>query len=122
MRKSLSQRRFWKTERSRPRSSARAASSRASAAVPAIGLSTTTGRPALGRRWRAATCVLFGDAMTIRSSSSARAHSSSAEAAMPADGQAGQEWIEVLTAGFEFVRPGADDEDRRPAFQPNSLL
>ena len=41
---------------------------------------------------------------------------------LPADGQAGQEWIEVLTAGFEFVRPGADDEDRRPTFQPNSLL
>ncbi|GAB3779321.1 hypothetical protein [Nocardioides ungokensis] len=28
----------------------------------------------------------------------------------------------VLTAGFEFVRPARDDEDRRPTFQPNSLL
>ena len=28
----------------------------------------------------------------------------------------------VTTAGFEFVRPGRDDEDKRPTFQPNSLL
>jgi len=28
----------------------------------------------------------------------------------------------VTTAGFEFVRPTRDDEDRRPTFQPNSLL
>ncbi len=28
----------------------------------------------------------------------------------------------VTTAGFEFVRPTAYDEDRRPTFQPNSLL
>lgn len=28
----------------------------------------------------------------------------------------------VTTAGFEFVRPARDDEDRRPTFQPNSLL
>lgn len=28
----------------------------------------------------------------------------------------------VTTAGFEFVRPGRDDADRRPTFQPNSLL
>ena len=28
----------------------------------------------------------------------------------------------VTTAGFEFVRPGRDDLDRRPTFQPNSLL
>lgn len=28
----------------------------------------------------------------------------------------------VTTAGFEFVRPGRDDADQRPTFQPNSLL
>ena len=28
----------------------------------------------------------------------------------------------VTTAGFEFVRPGREDPDPRPTFQPNSLL
>ena len=31
-------------------------------------------------------------------------------------------WQTVTTAGFEFVRPGREDDDRRPTFQPNSLL
>lgn len=31
-------------------------------------------------------------------------------------------WEVVLTAGFEFVRPGRDDVDPSPTFQPNSLL
>ncbi|MDI6910092.1 hypothetical protein [Nocardioides sp.] len=31
-------------------------------------------------------------------------------------------WQITLTAGFEFVRPTRDDLDRRPTFQPNSLL
>jgi hypothetical protein len=31
-------------------------------------------------------------------------------------------WEVTLTSGFEFVRPGRDDLDRRPTFQPNSLL
>lgn len=31
-------------------------------------------------------------------------------------------WRVVLTSGFEFVRPDREDEDRRPTFQPNSLL
>jgi hypothetical protein len=31
-------------------------------------------------------------------------------------------WELVTTAGFEFVRPARDDADRRPTFQPNSLL
>jgi len=31
-------------------------------------------------------------------------------------------WELVTTAGFEFVRPTKDDADRRPTFQPNSLL
>lgn len=31
-------------------------------------------------------------------------------------------WVLVTTAGFEFVRAGREDEDRRPTFQPNSLL
>ncbi|MCW2543217.1 MAG: hypothetical protein JWM40_769, partial [Frankiales bacterium] len=28
----------------------------------------------------------------------------------------------VLTAGFEFVRPGRDDVDPEPRFAPNQLL
>ena len=28
----------------------------------------------------------------------------------------------VTTAGFEFVRPAKEDLDRRPRFEPNSLL
>ena len=28
----------------------------------------------------------------------------------------------VTTAGFEYVRPSREDADRRPTFQPNSLL
>lgn len=31
-------------------------------------------------------------------------------------------WELVLTSGFEFVRPVRDDHDRRPRFEPNSLL
>lgn len=32
------------------------------------------------------------------------------------------DWQVVTTAGFEFVRPAQEDEDRRPTFRPNSLL
>ena len=32
------------------------------------------------------------------------------------------DWELVTTAGFEFVRPSREDVDRRPTFQPNSLL
>ena len=31
-------------------------------------------------------------------------------------------WQVVTTAAFEFVRPGREDLDRRPTFQPNSIL
>ncbi|CAN5384758.1 hypothetical protein BH11ACT8_BH11ACT8_25670 [soil metagenome] len=31
-------------------------------------------------------------------------------------------WEIVLTGGFEFVRPTRDAPDRRPRFQPNSIL
>ncbi len=31
-------------------------------------------------------------------------------------------WQTVTTSGFEFVRPSREDVDRRPTFQPNSLL
>jgi hypothetical protein len=31
-------------------------------------------------------------------------------------------WTVVETAGFEFVRPSKEDVDRRPTFQPNSLI
>jgi len=32
------------------------------------------------------------------------------------------DWVLTTTAGFEFVRPGLEDADRRPTFEPNSLL
>ncbi|HEU4811572.1 MAG TPA: hypothetical protein VFT00_05495 [Nocardioides sp.] len=32
------------------------------------------------------------------------------------------DWRVVTTAAFEFVRPTREDLDRRPTFQPNSLL
>jgi hypothetical protein len=32
------------------------------------------------------------------------------------------EWALVTTAGFEYVRAGREQVDRRPTFQPNSLL
>ena len=31
-------------------------------------------------------------------------------------------WQVVLTAAFEFVRPAKQDLDRRPVFEPNSLI
>ncbi len=31
-------------------------------------------------------------------------------------------WSMVTTSGFEFVRPSREDLDRRPTFQPNSIL
>ncbi|CAB4728904.1 MAG: hypothetical protein F2667_12845 [Actinobacteria bacterium] len=31
-------------------------------------------------------------------------------------------WLSVQTAGFEFVRANREDLDRRPTFEPNSLL
>jgi len=31
-------------------------------------------------------------------------------------------WQVVTTSGFEFVRANREDVDRRPTFQPNSLL
>ena len=38
-------------------------------------------------------------------------------------GQEGDvEWRIVTTAGFEYVRPGKEDLDRRPTFQHNSIL
>lgn len=32
------------------------------------------------------------------------------------------QWRITLTSGFEFVRPDRDDLDKRPKFEPNSLL
>ena len=32
------------------------------------------------------------------------------------------EQVLVSTSGFEFVRPNREDTDRRPTFQPNSLI
>lgn len=31
-------------------------------------------------------------------------------------------WTVVTTSGFEFVRPSTEQVDRRPVFEPNSLL
>jgi hypothetical protein len=33
-----------------------------------------------------------------------------------------EQWVLATTSGFEFVRPGREDLDNRPTFQPNSLL
>ncbi|WP_435745520.1 hypothetical protein [Nocardioides sp. SYSU DS0663] len=32
------------------------------------------------------------------------------------------EWVLSTTASFEFVRPGRDDLDKRPTFQPSAVL
>ena len=31
-------------------------------------------------------------------------------------------WVLVTTAAFEFVRPGREDADRRPTFEPSAIL
>jgi hypothetical protein len=31
-------------------------------------------------------------------------------------------WVLVTTSGFEFVRPSTEQVDKRPVFEPNSLL
>ena len=36
--------------------------------------------------------------------------------------EADPRWELVTTASFEFVRPGRDDLEDRPTFQPNALL
>jgi hypothetical protein len=48
-------------------------------------------------------------------------HSACADALLQDPG-ADRDWTVVTTAGFEFVRPAKEDADRRPTFQPNSLL
>ena len=48
-------------------------------------------------------------------------HSACASALLQAPG-ADPDWEVVETAGFEYVRPAKEDLDRRPTFQPNSLL
>jgi len=48
-------------------------------------------------------------------------HAECAEVLMRLPG-ADPDWQTVATAGFEFVRPTREDTDRRPTFQPNSLL
>jgi hypothetical protein len=44
--------------------------------------------------------------------------------AAPVLGQAAPvtEWVLRTTAAFEFVRPGREDADRRPTFQPSAIL
>jgi hypothetical protein len=32
------------------------------------------------------------------------------------------EWVLTTTAAFEYVRPGREDADRRPTFQPHEVL
>ncbi len=48
-------------------------------------------------------------------------HEECAQALVGAPG-ADPRWGVVRTAGFEFVRPGRDEVEDRPTFQPNSLL
>ncbi|WP_183096056.1 hypothetical protein [Nocardioides stalactiti] len=48
-------------------------------------------------------------------------HDECAQALLRTPG-ADPEWRQVETAGFEFVRPAREDDDRRPTFQPNSLI
>jgi hypothetical protein len=39
-----------------------------------------------------------------------------------ADGTPHEPWTVVTTSGFEYVRPTTEQADRRPVFEPNSLL
>jgi hypothetical protein len=48
-------------------------------------------------------------------------HSACAAALVESPG-ADPDWHVVATAGFEYVRPAKEDLDRRPTFQPNSLI
>ncbi len=48
-------------------------------------------------------------------------HQACAEAELSGP-DADRDWQLVLTAGFEFVRPNREDVDRRPTYQPNSVL
>ena len=44
------------------------------------------------------------------------------QAAALGHGEPVERWTIMTTAGFEFVRPSSVDFDRRPTFQPNSML
>ncbi len=44
------------------------------------------------------------------------------EALGPAGDPPHEPWLVVTTSGFEFVRPSTEQLDRRPVFEPNSLL
>jgi hypothetical protein len=48
-------------------------------------------------------------------------HAACAQRLLRYDG-ADPDWQVVRTAGFEFVRPVREDPDKRPTFQPNSLI
>ncbi len=48
-------------------------------------------------------------------------HRACADELLQAPG-ADPDWQLVTTAGFEFVRPGRDELEDQPTFQPNSLL
>jgi hypothetical protein len=48
-------------------------------------------------------------------------HQACAEELLGAPG-ADPGWQLVTTAGFEFVRPGRDEIEDRPTFQPNSII
>lgn len=65
------------------------------------GLSTTTGRPAFRAAVASGTCVLFGDAITIRSSSPARSKSSSGVAAIRTSGNSARACC--CRSGFEVT-------------------
>ncbi len=67
VRKSLSQRRLWNTDSTRPRLRASASSSRACDSVTVKGLSTTTCLPASSAAFANGKCVSLGVGITIRS-------------------------------------------------------
>ncbi len=86
VRKSPSQRRFWKTDSSTPAAAASRTSDAPSSASGASGLSTTTGTPAAIAARASGTWARLGAATTARSIVPGAAHSSSALATTRASG------------------------------------
>ena len=106
---SVSQRRLRKTVRRRPARSACSTSSRASSALGASGLSTTTGSPASSaRRAQRGVEASFGVATTAKSCSDARSKSSSASGTISRPG--------VRAPGRRACArvPGDDARDAKP--------
>lgn len=92
VRKSPSQRRFWKTESSVPDCSASSHRASASSAVAASGLSTTVARPAARAARPSGTWVRLGEAITTRSRVSASASSWAGVSTARAPGCSWRSW------------------------------